>query len=214
MTRSVAMRPLLETAVAGALALSLSGCISLLPKAKPAQLYRFGFTVDAPAAATPVAAQGRTAPVAVYRANGQFQREAAGDRILTISGERAAYVAASRWVAPAEVLFAEAVVRAFEASPGPARLVSHGEPVRSEYALRLDVRNFETRYAAGGAPTVLVRVRAVLARAQTRAAVGEQVFEARVPASDNRVGAIVRAYDQAVAQVLGEVVTWTDGAVS
>jgi len=39
--------------------------------------------------------------------------------------------------------------------------------------------------------------------------VGEQIFEASVPAGDNRVGAIVAAYDQAVKDVLGKLVAWT-----
>ena len=36
------------------------------------------------------------------------------------------------------------------------------------------------------------------------------MFEARKPAGDNRVGAIVPAYDAAVREVLGKLVTWTN----
>lgn len=193
-------------AVAGVLAVSLSACVSLLPKTKPAQLYRFGVTPAAAAAAP-------TGAVGLYHLNGQFQREAAGDRILTVTGARAAYIADVRWIAPAEVLFDEAVANAFEAAPGPTRLVSRGEPVRSPYALRLDVRNFETDYAEGGPPTVFVRVRAVITKDQTRTPVAEQVFEARAPATQNRVGAIVAGYDAALAKVLGDIVGWTNSAL-
>lgn len=205
MTERARMRPLLKLAAVGAAALSLSACVSLLPKSKPAQLYRFAV----PAAAAPARAQA----VDLYRAGGSFQREAAGDRILTVTGERAAYIAEARWVAPAEVLFEEAVTAAFEGADGRVRLVSRGEPVRSDYALRLDVRNFETDYGAGG-PSVLVRVRAVITHAQTRTPVAEQVFEARVPAAQNRVGAIVTAYDQALAKVLGDIVGFANRAVA
>jgi cholesterol transport system auxiliary component len=58
----------------------------------------------------------------------------------------------------------------------------------------------------------VVRVRGVLNRNQDRALVGDQVFEARVKAADNRVSAIVPAYDQAVAKVLGDVVAWVNAA--
>lgn len=208
MTPRARMRSSLKLAAAALAALCLSGCVSLLPKEKPAQLYRF--TTSAPETATPVRPGAR---VAVFRAGGAFQREAAGDRILTITGERAAYIADSRWIAPADVLFDQAVTAAFENSGGRVRLVSRGEPVSSDYALRLDVRNFETDYA-GGPPTVLVRVRGVITRDQTRTPVAEQVFEARVPARENRVSAIVAAYGQAVAKVLADVVGWSNGAVA
>lgn len=195
------------TLAAAAAAMSLGGCITLLPKTKAAQLYRFGVPA-APAAARTSGAIG------VFRANDFFQREAASDRILTMTGPRAAYIADARWVAPAEVLFEEAVASAFESGPGRVRLVARGEPASSDYALRLDVRNFETDYGQGGAPVVLIRVRALISRDQNRAQVAEQVFEARVPAAENRVSAIVAAYDQALAKTLGDVVAWANGAVS
>jgi cholesterol transport system auxiliary component len=195
--------------VAGALALALCGCVSLLPKSKPAQLYRFGQTAGA-------AAPARSGPtVGVFRANGVFQRESGGDRMLTITGDKAAYIAETRWVAPAPQLFDEAVLAAFDGDSGKVRLVSRGEPSKSDYALRLDVRNFEARYLSGpkAAPTVVIRVRAALTRDQDRELIGEQIIESTVIARDNRVSAIVAAYDQAMSEVLGKLVTWTNGAV-
>lgn len=192
-------------------AVALSGCMGgLLGGGKPAQLYRFG---QAPAPAAQAAPAAGT--VGVFRANSQFAREAAGDKLLAITGGQAQYIALSRWVAPANVLWDQAVLAAFDAAPGRVRLMSRGEQGRTDYALRLDVRNFETRYDAGpdGAPTVVVRVRAALARDTDKALGAERVFESRVPAADNRVSAIVGAYDRAVGQVLGEVVGWTEAQV-
>lgn len=201
------MRPITRRAPVLTLALALvavglAGCISLLPKSKPSQLYRFGV----PAAAAPT----RSDAVGVFRAGGAFQREAAGDRILTVTGDKAAYVAEVRWVAPAEVLFEEAVATAFDSAAGHVRLVARGEPAPAALSLRLDVRNFETRYS-GDHAAVLIRVRVVLARHDGRAPPAEKVFEARAPAARNRVGAIVAAYNEALAKVLGEIVAWTDG---
>ena len=44
---------------------------------------------------------------------------------------------------------------AFDADPGPVRLISRGEPAAADYVLRLDVRNFEVQYDHGpkAAPT-------------------------------------------------------------
>jgi cholesterol transport system auxiliary component len=208
MIRPAPLPAVLRLAAIGACALAVSGCISLLPKSKPAQLYRFG---PAPAAA---AAKAPASPaVAVFRTNGSFQAEAADDRILTVGEGKAAYIAQSRWVAPAEVLFNEAVSQAFDASP--VRLIARGQQGRFAYALRIDVRNFETRYDAGlkAAPTVVVRVHAALSRSD-QSNVGEQEFSARVPAADNRVGAIVQAYDKAVGDVVGKLVIWTEATAT
>lgn len=200
---------LLRLAALGVCAIALSGCISLLPKSKPSQLYRFG---DTPATTAPAATSaGRT--IGVTRAVGLFQREAAGDRLLTVTGDQTAYIAGARWVAPAQVLFDQAVLNAFDVSAGPVRLVSRGEQIRATYGLRLDVRNFETRYEAGpeAAPVIVVRVRASLVK--DLAVAGERLFEARVPATENRQGPIVTAYDQALDQVLGELTPWVNAQV-
>lgn len=198
------IRPALRLLAVGAGALALSGCISLLPKSKPAQLYRFG---SPPAASAP--SKANAGGVAVFRSNGQFQEEASDDRILTVTGGKAAYIAESRWVAPAETLFNESVANAFDASP--IRLIARGQQGRFGYALSIDVRSFEARYDSGpkAAPTVVVRVHAALTRAD-QSAVGEQDFEARAPASDNRVGAIVAAFNTATADVIGKLVAWTE----
>ncbi len=202
---------LLRLAAIAAVSLALSACVSLLPKSKPAHLYRFGAAMDAGGAAIPAAG-----PIGVFRTSGAFQREAAGDQLLTVTDGRVAYIAETRWVAPAAVLWDEAVANAFDADPGPARLISRGEPASAEFVLRLDVRNFEAHYDAGpkAAPTVLVRVRAAMMRGSDRNRVVEQVFEARAKAADNRVTAIVPAYDKAVAEVLKQIVDWTNGQVA
>jgi len=195
--------PLLALAVS---AVALSGCISLLPKSKPSQLYSF---VPPPAASAPARA-GANAP-AVFRTNGSFQEESAADRMLTITGGRAAYIAQSRWVSPASVLFDQAVAQAFDASP--VRLIERGQQGKAAYALRIDVRNFEAHYDNGdkAAPTIVVRVHAALNRAD-QTLVGEQLFEAKVTAGDNRVGAIVGAYNKAMADVIGKLVSWTQAS--
>jgi cholesterol transport system auxiliary component len=203
-------QPILRAAAAAALALGLGACVSLLPKADPVQLYEFeGVSEAAPA---PAAAPAK-ATFDVMKGIGSFDRAAAGDRILTHEGGKVAYLADSRWVAPAVILFDQAVTRAFDANTGPARLLVRGQVGRAEHVLRLDVRDFEARYENGpkAAPVVLVRVRASLT-GNDRNLVGEQMFEARVHAADNRVGAITEAFDEAVGEVLKELVTWTNTA--
>ena len=187
-------------------ALALSGCVTLLPKSTEVDLYRFGHSEMVDAKATP------SKRVAVYRSSGVFQHESAGDRLLTLSDGKLAYIAETRWAAPATTLWDQAVLGAFDANVGSVRLVSRGEPGGAEYTLRLDVRQFETRFDQGAklAPTVVVRVRAALSGGTTKAFQSERIFETQVKASDNRVAAIVSAYDQAVIGLLKDVVAWTN----
>ena len=188
-------------------AVSLTGCISVLPKAPPAQLYSFGESMPA---ATAAPAQPRFAVEALPI---NFDRPAAGDRILTMTGNEAAYIKGARWDVGAQYLFESALTNAFAADGGAARLVARGEQVRPDYFLKLDVRTFEARYTQGqgAAPTVMVTVNATLSRNGDRAIAADHLFTASVPASDNRVGAITSAYDQAVTRTLGELARWVDG---
>jgi cholesterol transport system auxiliary component len=200
-----------RTLLAASLALALAGCISLFPKSEPAQLYRFG------ASAAPSTGDAAAGPrIGVYKSPTLFNRAVGGDRILGVTGNEAAYIADARWAAPAPVLFDEALAQLFDANTGPARLVGRGEVAKSDLVLKLDVRNFEAVYdqGAAAAPNVVVRVRAVVTRSDNRALVGETVFEAKVRAYDNRVGAIVEAFNDASGQVLAQIVTWTNAAAS
>ena len=195
--------PLVATILAIA---SLGGCISLLPKQKAAQLYRFG---EAPATAAPVGEQAR---VTLRAAPTSFTRAAAGDRILTMSGDETAYIGGARWVTAASVLFDDAVTRAFEARSGPARLLARDEPVVADYVLKLDVRTFEVRYdhGRGAAPTVVVELYAALVGRQSATTGVSQLFRAEAPAGSDSVHAIAAAFDVAVGKILGEMVAWVE----
>jgi cholesterol transport system auxiliary component len=195
--------PTVVFAAAMALSLGLASCISLFPKTAPATLYRF--EAQAPAEAGTQASR----TVAVLHAAGAFEAAAAGDRILTITGSQAAYIAAARWVSPASVLFNDAVNRTLQNSPS-VRVASVGELSRPDYILRVDVLTFETRYANGpqAAPTVVIEARASLSNVQSRASAGSILLAAQTPAADNRVGAIVAAYSAATTQVMGQLENW------
>jgi len=178
--------------------LTLGGCISLFPKTAPVQMYRFGDQAPPPSA--PAAA-----PAMVFKGPTAFPPASQGDRILTATGAESAYIGGARWVAPAATLFDAAVLKAFDA-PGSPRLVERGEPLSAASTLRLDVRAFEARYPG---PVATVQVRAVLIRNADRALIAEKMFDAEVPAADNRQGAIVAAFDKAVGQAVSGVRDWT-----
>ena len=191
-----------KTAAALAAALTLpiaaGGCISVFPKAKPVQMYSFGDHVAAPAASA-------RAPALVTKGATVFPPASAGDKLLTTNGAEQAYVGGLRWVSPAAVVFDAALMKAFDA-PGSARLVERGEPLQAPSTLRLDVRAFEARYPG---PSAAIQVRATLIRNADRTILAEKMFDATLPAGENRQAPIVAAFDQASSKVIGDIRDWT-----
>jgi cholesterol transport system auxiliary component len=186
----------------------LSGCISVFPKEAPAQLYRFGDVGPFPQTATTPAAAAFTVEALPVT----FDRPAAGDAILTLTGNEAAYIKGSRWVGPAQSLFESAMTRAFELSGGAARLMGRGEPTRPDYLLKLNVLRFEAHYdqGQGTPPAIVIEMYATLSSSSDHTLAGERLFQAKVATDANRAGAIATAFDQATRKVLGDLVVWVD----
>ena len=193
--------------LAGMIGLGLTGCISVLPKSKPAQLYRFGGdpSVTAPAQSTAPRFTVRNASIG-------FDHAAATDRILTVRGNQAAYIGGARWISPANTIFEAALTRAFDGHGGPARLVAAGEPAPGDFILRVDVRSFEARYEKGAdaAPRIVVGVLAVLTDRKDGRIEARRLFEVASPAGSNSIHAITAAFDEAVRKILIELVAWVD----
>lgn len=192
---------------AASLAVTLAGCISIFPKQVPAQLYRFD---AAPAGAPDAPAAGDERRVDVVAPPVVVERAAATDRILAMTGPEAAFIAGARWVSPAAVLWDEAVRRAFATRSLRVRLLDRTELAGGRAFLRISVPVFEVRYAApDAAPTVAVTLRALYAH-RSGAFSAERTFTATAPAAENRVGAIVPAFDTAVEHVTTELLSWAD----
>jgi cholesterol transport system auxiliary component len=193
--------------VAFLVAISLSGCISLLPKTTPAQLYRFGADSAAVAPAPTAGPRFTVRPAFI-----SFEHAAAGDRILTITGNQAAYIGGARWVGPAGSLFEAAVTRAFDVHGGPARLLAAGEPAPGDYVLKVDVRAFEVRYDKGpdSAPRAVVEVYAALSDRKDARIESSRLFQVTTPAESNSVHAIAAALDDVVVKALTQLVAWVD----
>lgn len=191
------------------LVMALGGC-ALLSTPDPVQLYRFG-APEAQMAAAPPASAGALRPVSMRRI--QFAEAARGDRILAITGSQAAYIGGARWVSNADQLFTESLTHAFSDRSRNTRLIGPREFSRSTLSLDVDVRAFEARYDYEGAvPTVHVAARARILAFPRRDIVDERIFSVSQPASENRVSAIVAAFEAAIADLNAQVVDWTDAA--
>lgn len=199
----------IKLALLGAMALTLAGCVTVFPDADPTTLYRFSGTI-------PAVAETSAPKVGVVKIGGSFTQAAAGDQILTVTGDKVAYLAGARWAGPATTLLDEALLRAFASNGGPARLVARGEPSRLSLALRLDVQTFEAVYdkSPKAAPKIVVVTHLVISRAGDRVAVTDRILTHEVRASANRVSAVVRAFDTATSETLAEIVDLTNQAAT
>jgi cholesterol transport system auxiliary component len=189
------------------LAAGLGGCITVLPKTTPVQLYSFG---GADVATTPAKAGALDVALAVP----SFPRESQGDLILARTGDEAAYIGGARWVSPAVVLFQQEALRVFMDQPRGVRLRGPSEAFRAKAVLHLSVREFDVRYARrGAAPTVVLTV---VARLSDHTAVhdfAEQVIHVERPVKENRVTAIVQGFDAAVDDVLEQTASFTEANI-
>jgi cholesterol transport system auxiliary component len=189
-----------------AVAVALTGCISLFPKAKPATLYKINGDVPAVAASGPAVST-------VLRAPTFFSRVASSDRIITTTGPEMQTLAGARWAAPASTMFDEALSAAFTSAAPKVRLLTRGENAPTDMVLRVEVRTFEAQYrnGAGTAPTVEIEARATLNNLRDRGSISqEKIFHAEAPATENRVAPIVNAFDSATSQVVGDIARWTE----
>ncbi len=187
----------------GLLAGSLGGCFSLLPQNTPSILYSFGLAEGAPGALS-----ARQRGIALEPV--EFPREAISDGILTVEGPETAYLAGARWAAPAPVLFRQALDRAFDAAAPACHLLNRGEAGPSAALLEIDVTRFEADYTVPkAAPTVRVTLRARL-DGPDGTPIDATLYDVGRPAAENRVGAIVAAYDAATTEALTALARWVD----
>lgn len=209
------LRPVLRLAASAAVLTALSGC-ALLSSPDPVQNYRFGLPMAAPSAVgdTP-------APLMVSIRRIEFPDATGDDKILGVTGLETAYIGGARWVSPASTLFDDSLKAAFANRADRIRVLGRREPGTPPLILQVTVTTFEARYAAPGAvPDVVVTARAQLRSTPERRAGGgtirpeegrsvERIFTVTQPAGDNRVSAIVAAFDTATRDINTQIADWT-----
>ena len=167
-----------------------AGCVTLLPKNRPAQLYRFE-------AAAPQSPTG-PAPITLTIDRVVLPAASEGDGILTVRGDVAAYVEGARWLSPAALLFREAVVQGLMARNSGLTLAGPGETADRRLTVR--VQRFEVDLPqTGGRPAALVRI---VAEASVVGRDGRLLFQRQLTAEKAapalRMSALSAAFDEAM----------------
>lgn len=213
-------------AVAGTaplLCLLLSGCSGLFQSnAKPEQTYilRPPTATNAPAAATsaPAAAPGssgatdsdhtatataaRTPSLRVGRPLAAPGLETA-HIMLVQSDHRMNFFTGSRWVAAVPDLVESLAVETLRASGDWSSVQDSSSPFPSEYLLTITVQRFEADYTGGGAaPVVYVVLHSTVGRREGRDVIATFTASGEATAAENRLGAVVTAFETATGTAL------------
>ena len=216
------LRSVAWLACASSLALLLGGCAgSLLQSdAKVPDTFRLGF--DAATAAATASATPSIAGLAIAVARPRAAAAIDTDRIAVLAaGNRFDYYADARWAESAPQMLQQNLVSALAATAqfgggvmtAPAR-------VPTELLLDVELRRFEAVTAgadaasSGAAPVVHVQVQVSLVDSRRVARVTSFVSEAAVPASENRLSAVVAAFNRANAQVVSDIAARTQAAAA
>jgi cholesterol transport system auxiliary component len=203
--------PLRIARVAAAmLAVALAaGCTGNLLQSDAPVPDTFRLTSAPPSAATDVS----PLPLAVVVQRPRATAALDTDRIaISAAGNRFDYYSAALWAEPAPQMVQQQLVSALAATgqfgggvfAAPAR-------VPAELLLDVELRRFEAVTAStnaassGAAPVVHVQVQASLIDSRRSVRVTSFVAAAEIPATENRLTAVIAAFERANAQVMSEV---------
>jgi cholesterol transport system auxiliary component len=138
------------------------------------------------------------------------------DRIAALYPDRRMdYFAGVRWSGPLDEVLQDLAVQEFHSNPGLRNVNADGSVFASTYWLEIEVADFQAEYAAGGsAPTVHVHLLARVGNSGDRHVLGRFEPDIHEAAADNRMTAIVDAYNRAADKALAEIAAGTAQALS
>lgn len=116
------------------------------------------------------------------------------------------YFADARWSGPLDEVLQDLAVQEFHRNPGLRNVSADISVFASAYWLEIEVADFQAEYSAsGGAPTVHVHLLARIGNSVDRHVLARFEPDVHEAAADNRMGAIVDAYNRAADKALAEI---------
>lgn len=113
----------------------------------------------------------------------------------------------SRWVSPPAALLAQRVKKQI-ASAGGSAVVSSGDGVRTEYALRLDLEEFTQVFETPAESRVMVALRASLIEPGTRTLLAQRSFQMEQPAPEANAAGAVTALTETSDALIDNLIGW------
>jgi cholesterol transport system auxiliary component len=194
------------------LPLGLAACAGSLFQTKVAPPTLYLLTMSHPSAADGAAPPAAALPAVLALDLAILKpRVRAGldtDRIAILYPDRRLnYFANARWSGPLDEVFQELAIQEFHATGVLRNVSGDASAFASSYWLELEVADFQAEYANLGAPpSIHVHVLARIGAATDRRVLARFEADALEPASDNRLSAIVDAYNRATDKALAQIV--------
>jgi ABC-type uncharacterized transport system auxiliary subunit len=138
------------------------------------------------------------------------------DRIAILYPDRRLdYFAGARWSGPLGEVLQDLAMQEFHARAHLATVSGDASVFASGYWLEIAVTDFQAEYtSAAEAPTVHVQLLASIGSANDTRILGQFVADARQPAKENRLSAIVDAFARAADAALAEIAAHADDTLA
>jgi ABC-type uncharacterized transport system auxiliary subunit len=197
------------------LTIALSACAGSLFKSKEPAPSVYLLTIAPAPAPTPATANPKIpADITILRPR---VRPGLDTTLIAVlyPDRRLDHFAGARWSAPLDEVIQDLALQAFRADADVQTVHTDISSFGIGYWLEIDVADFQAEYGASGSvadsapPTIHVRLAARLGASGDRHVLGQYEAEVRESATDNRLTAIVDAYDRAASAALGKIVTAT-----
>ena len=198
-----------------AAAAALAACTGSLfqSKAAPPTIYLLSAGIGSPAAGgTPPAA----IPVDLAVLKPRVRTGLETDRIAVLYPDRRLdYFADARWSGPLGDVLQDLTVQEFHSRANLRTVSGDASVFSSAYWLEIEVSDFQAEYtSAAAAPTVHVHFLVRVGSSGDRSILGRFEANARQPAAENRLTAIVDAYAHAADAALAEIVAHADDTLA
>jgi ABC-type uncharacterized transport system auxiliary subunit len=207
-------------------AICLAACTGSLFKSKevPPAVYLLSAggpgaaAAGAPAPATPAAGgpapvtPAATIPLDLAVLKPKLRTGLETDRIAVLYPDRRLdYFADARWSGPLGEVLQDLVLQELHSRANLRTVSSDASVFSSAYWLEIEVTDFQAEYrSAAAAPTVRVHFLARIGSSGDRRILGQFDASAVQPAADNRLTAIVEAYEHAADAALTQIVAHVD----
>jgi ABC-type uncharacterized transport system auxiliary subunit len=197
----------------------LAACTGSLfqSKVKPPTIYWLSAGAESPAPGTPAAEAPATGapppiPVDLTVLKPRLRPGLESDRIAILYPDRRLdYFADARWSGPLGEVIEDFAVQEFRSHANLRTARGDASVFGSTRWLEIEVTDFQAEYtSAAAAPTVHVHLLARLGGSGDRRILGQFVANARQPAAENRLTAIVDAFAHAADAALAQIVAEAD----
>lgn len=200
--------------------LLLTGCAGNLLKSDAPAPDTFRLAVTTAPAATEMTTATASKPLALAVARPRAATALDTDRIAVLAaGSRFDYYSGVRWAEAVPLMLQGNLVGALAATGQFSAVDAAPARAPSELLLDVELRRFEavspgSDASAGPAPVVHVQAQASLVDSRRGVRVTSFVSAATVPATDNRLDAVVAAFERANAQVVQDIAARVQAAVA